>query len=105
VAAKSGCTRVAERWISQLADPKNRELFERYTTNDCQFSGKWVRQSADLQTPAHRERLCTDLVLIWSHKDCNFFRDLINPAAFEPCTAWSRAMYQHCMEQDLAWFP
>ena len=104
-AAQVGCYQAADDWILQLNDEKNSELFHRYTHGDCQFSGKWVKQLKDGSSRAQRERMCQDLVLIWSHKNCNFFRDLINPEAYEPCKAWTREMHQHCMENDVNWFP
>lgn len=104
-AAESGCNQAAASWIEQLADTQHRELLLRYTDNDCRFAGKWVKQAAPDLTPAHREQMCNDLVLIWSHKDCNYFRDVINPDAAVPCNAWSRDMYRHCMQNEADWFP
>ena len=103
-AATSGCIQAAENWISQLNDKKNTEIFQRHTQRNCQFSGGWVKESEDATSVSHRERMCQDLVLIWSHKNCNYFRDVINPEAYEPCKAWSREMHQHCIDNDVNWF-
>ncbi|SDZ94821.1 hypothetical protein SAMN05660420_00840 [Desulfuromusa kysingii] len=105
MAVQSGCRQAADRWILQLNDPKNTELFQRYADNNCQFSGKWVKRSEDNTSKPQRERMCQDLVLLWSYKNCIYFRDVINPEAYEPCKAWSREMHQHCMDNDVQWFP
>lgn len=104
-AAESGCNQAAEAWIVTLDDAEHSDIFLRHTRNNCNFSGGWVRQSRDDQDPDRRARLCQDLVLIWTHKNCGYFRDVINPAAYEPCKAWSREMHQHCMDNDVDWFP
>ncbi|MBN1958431.1 MAG: hypothetical protein JXQ81_00780 [Desulfuromonadales bacterium] len=100
----SGCVKAAENWILQLNDKDNTEIYQRHTRINCQFSGQWVKESQEVSSASHRKRMCQDLVLIWSHKNCNYFRDVINPDAFEPCSAWSREMYQHCIDNDVDWF-
>jgi hypothetical protein len=104
LASEPGCTKAAEDWIGRLNDEKNTEIFQRYTRRNCQFSGQWVKESADVASVSHRERMCQDLVLLWSHKNCNYFRDVINPDAYEPCRAWSREMHQRCIDNDVNWF-
>ena len=103
-ASEPSCIQAAENWISQLNDKKNNEIFQKHTQRNCQFSGKWVKESVDDSSVLHRERMCQDLVLVWSHKNCNYFRDVINPDAYEPCKAWSREMHQHCIDNDVNWF-
>ena len=103
-AADSSCSQAAEAWIATLGDAEHSDIFLRHTRNNCRFSGDWVEQSRDDQNPDRRTRMCKDLVLIWTHKNCGYFRDVINPAAYEPCKAWSRKMHQHCMDNDVGWF-
>lgn len=103
--AGGSCTAAAEDWIASLPDKNQAALFRRYARNDCEFAAKWVNQYAAVADVQRRDRMCTDLVLLWTHKDCNYFRDVINPDAYEPCKEWSREMYRHCMEDDLDWFP
>jgi hypothetical protein len=103
-ASNTSCLKAAEKWISQLNDKKNTEIFQRHAQSNCQFSGRWVKESVDVSSVPHRERMCQDLVLIWSHKNCSYFRDVINPDAYEPCKAWSREMHQHCIDNDVNWF-
>lgn len=98
-----GCVKAAENWIQQLNDKDNAEIYQRHTRINCQFSGQWVKEQ-EVSSASHRKRMCQDLVLIWSHKNCNYFRDVINPDAFEPCSAWSREMHQHCIDNDVDWF-
>ena len=105
LAAESGCIASAEIWIEQLEDRAHDDVFLSHTRWNCEFSGHWVRESAEVTNQSSRERMCNDLVLIWTHKKCNYFRDLINPAAYEPCKAWSREMFQRCMANDVEWFP
>lgn len=105
LATQSGCHQAADSWISQLHDKDNTELFLRYTEENCNFSGDWVKRSEDVASKPQRERMCQDLVLLWSYKNCIYFRDVINPEAYEPCKAWSREMHQHCMDNDVNWFP
>ncbi|MEE4252919.1 MAG: hypothetical protein V2I50_02640, partial [Desulfuromusa sp.] len=70
MAAQSGCTQAAENWILNLNDQKNAELFQRYAVTNCQFSGDWVKRSENLESQSHKERMCQDLVLLWSYKNC-----------------------------------
>jgi hypothetical protein len=104
-ATDSGCSQAADAWISVLGDSPNRDIFQRHARDSCKFSGHWVKQSAQNSNQAARDRMCNDLVLIWTHKKCGYFRDVINPEAYEPCKSWSREMFQHCMNNDVGWFP
>jgi hypothetical protein len=104
-AAESGCSQAADAWITTLGDSQHDDIFQRHTRNNCSFSGKWVKRYAQTTDRTARARMCNDLVLIWTHKECGYFRDVINPEAYEPCKTWSREMYQHCMDNDVNWFP
>jgi hypothetical protein len=104
-AADNGCSQAANTWIAALGDARHNDIFRRHTRNNCTFSGKWVKQYEQTTDQTARESMCNDLVLIWTHKECGYFRDVINPEAYEPCKAWSREMYQHCMDNDAGWFP
>lgn len=105
-AAASGCTDAAEEWIATLADnPGNTDIYRRHARFNCEFSGRWMHESRDLTEPSRRERLCQDLVLLWTHKKCNYFRDDINPDAYLPCESWVREMHRRCMANDADWFP
>lgn len=103
--AGGSCSAAAEDWIAALPDKRRAELFRRYAGNDCEFAARWVKEYAGVSDIQRRDRMCTDLVLLWTHKDCNYFRDVIDPEAYEPCKEWSREMYRHCLEDDLDWFP
>jgi len=104
-AADSGCDQAAREWIVSLGDTEHTDIFERHTRNNCEFSGRWVKESRDVTDPSLRSRMCKDLVLIWTLKNCSYFRDVINPGAYEPCKAWSREMHQRCLDNDVNWFP
>lgn len=103
-AGDSGCVAAADSWIAELNDLRHTDIYQRHARFNCGFSGKWVQESVDVTDAPRRERLCNDLVLIWTHRKCNYFRDDINPAAYEPCREWSREMFRHCMENDVEWF-
>lgn len=103
-AQESGCSRAAEEWIVALGG-SNTQLLRRHTRSNCQFSGKWVEEHAQVANRDRRVRMCTDLVLIWTHKKCVYFRDYVDPDVYRPCKAWSREMFRHCMLDDVAWFP
>ena len=104
-ATETGCVTAAETWIDQLQDGSDNEVFRKHTRWNCEFSGQWVREYAAVTDRDRRERMCNDLVLIWTHKKCNYFREQFNPAAYEPCKAWTREMFLHCMDNDVEWFP
>lgn len=104
-ADESGCIQVGDAWVSGLDNPAGIEVLRRNVRSNCEFSGEWVKQSVDVEDPSRRERMCNDLVLIWTHKECGYFRDVHNPSAYEPCKTWSREMYRRCMENDVDWFP
>lgn len=104
-AQESGCTNAANAWTIELNDAKHSEVYRNHARSDCEWAGKWVKKYAQVTDQANRERMCNDLVLIWTHKDCGFFRDVINPDAYTPCKAWSREMFKHCMDNDVKWFP
>ena len=103
-AQDSDCRKSAAAWILELDDAENTEVLLRHTQSNCEFSGKWVKDGELVQKVSRRTRLCTDLVLIWTHKKCGYLRDYINPAAYEPCKSWTRQMFEHCMDNDVTWF-
>lgn len=102
---EAGCIQAGDAWVTGLDDPSGIEVLRRNVRSNCEFSGEWVKRSANVAEPARRERMCNDLVLIWTHKECGYFRDVHNPSAYDPCKAWSREMYRNCMENNVAWFP
>ena len=99
-----GCVSAARPWIAAIDDSEHRDLLLRYVRNDCRFAGQWMTRHREDGASSLRKRLCNDLVLIWAHKDCGYFRDYVDPAAYDPCKAWTRQMFRRCMEDDLAWF-
>ena len=103
-AEESGCVTAAREWIVELKDRGNEALLLRYARNDCRFAAKWMAGNPGSGASGARRRLCNDLVLIWAHKDCGYFRDHVNPDAYDPCKAWTRRMFRRCMDDDRAWF-
>jgi hypothetical protein len=103
-AGTAGCTTEAELWIAALASSKS-DILQNHAELKCEFSGGWMREYAETADENSRERMCTDLVLVWTHKECDYFRDYIEPLAYTPCKAWSRQMFNHCMANDISWFP
>jgi hypothetical protein len=102
---QAGCVQDAQRWIDNLDDRENSSIFHNHVRSVCRFSGQWVKEAQDVHDRPRRERMCNDLVLIWAHKECNFFRDQINPKAYEPCKIWTREMFRNCMDNNVDWFP
>ncbi len=105
VAATSGCVAAADVWIDAMKDGEKRRIYHDHARTTCRFSGQWIKAARDDKDPERRQRMCRDLVLIWAHKECNFFRDVIDPEAYKPCKAWTREMFGHCMDNDVDWFP
>ena len=94
------CCTVTEAWVDAM--PDGQEILRSHIRSICDFSGGWVGQeTTDTES---RTRLCNDLVLIWAHKECIYFRDYVSPNTYEPCKAWSREMFDHCMAIDASWF-
>jgi hypothetical protein len=102
-AAASSCVAAAGAWIEAL-DGVDREMLRRHTEANCRFSGKWVEENAAEEDLARRQRLCNDLVLLWTYKKCVYFRDYVDPATYDPCMAWVRRMFSRCMANEVSWF-
>ena len=100
-ARESACYLSAESWIKKL--PGDHSILQAHAQTNCDFAGKFIGRYPG-KTQAARERLCYDLVLIWTHKKCIYFRDDVSPAAYSPCKSWSREMFQHCLDRDDEWF-
>lgn len=95
------CYGNALAWIEEIG-ASDSEIIEKSTLARCNFVKKWLDREGNKGDG--RERLCNDLVLVWTHNECVYFRDDINHNAYEPCKAWSREMYRRCMNYDDAWF-
>lgn len=96
------CYNNALQWISKI-DTEKKAVLESHALSRCEFSNKWIERYNGI-SEASRNGLCTDLVLIWTHKECMYFRDTVSPKAYEPCKTWSREMYTRCMEYEDEWF-
>lgn len=103
-AATAGCSAEAALWIATLTSSKS-DILQNHAEMKCDFSSKWMKEYAETADIHSREQMCTDLVLVWTHKECDYFRDYIEPEAYTPCKAWSRQMFNHCMANDIDWFP
>jgi len=105
-ASSSKCARAAEGWISDLShlDKSKRERLQSYTRENCSFAAKWQQELENISDRQRQRRTCTDLVLIWTHKECIYYRDYVTAAAYEPCKSWSRQMFRRCMSGDIDWF-
>ena len=97
-----GCFISGLRWIEKIK-VEDSTILKNHASAKCRFADKWIRDFAD-QAGADRRRMCNDLVLIWTHKECIYFRDYIHHSTYAPCKAWSREMFQHCMDYDDQWF-
>ncbi|WP_143170772.1 hypothetical protein [Desulfopila aestuarii] len=96
------CYTAALQWIRTIETEK-KDVLEKHALSGCAFSKKWIERYNGT-SEASRESLCTDLVLIWTHKECMYFRDSVSPEAYDPCKTWSREMYTRCMEYEDEWF-
>ena len=101
---ESGCTEYARQWINQIEQLPRADILIRNVHSDCQFAAKWIKTNSNSSSAASWNRTCTDLVLIWTHKKCIYYRDYIDPRTYEPCKEWTRVMYQHCTDQDEPFF-
>lgn len=95
------CSQEALKWIEEI-DIEEPDILEKHALAKCQFASKWLNGSQ--KDGSNRKRVCNDLVLIWTYKECIYFRDYITHEAYEPCKSWSREMYSRCMEYDDTWF-
>lgn len=102
-ATDSACVAAAEQWIARLESPKSDILLSHARTR-CDFAGRWLAAgSSEPGSNSHNE-LCTSLVLVWTHKECVYFRDDVDHQAYAPCETWTRRMHTQCMAGDSAWF-
>lgn len=101
--AESACSLEAGRWISELHSPKEK-ILQDHCRENCRFASIWVKKSSDVLELKKRERTCNDLVLIWSHKECIYFRDYVDESAYYPCKAWTREMFRQCIAGNASWF-
>lgn len=102
----SPCFQAAVAWIEALPQapaPRSEEVLLSHSRSSCRFADYWLKDLANTK-PSERRRTCKDLVLIWTHKECIYFRDTIFAPAYEPCKAWSRLMYERCMAGEILWF-
>ena len=100
-AAESACYSAASTWIETVSE--GHAVLQSHAKSNCEFAGKFIYKYPG-RTEAERERLCYNLVLIWTHKKCIYFRDYISPDAYTPCKAWSREMFQQCVNRNDTWF-
>lgn len=100
---QSGCLQAAADWIDTLDSPRERVLISHAQTK-CDFAGRWVKEISGVAEKSKRERTCNDLVLIWTHKECIYFRDYIDNSAYYPCKNWTREMYRNCISDNVQWF-
>ena len=101
---ESGCMVFARQWIEQLDRIQRYDVLVKNTRTDCESAAKWIRKNSGSTSETIWNRTCTDLVLIWTHKKCIYYRDYIDYKSYEPCKAWTRRMYEHCMSKEIAWF-
>jgi len=102
--AENGCFASASQWIRQIEEIHRPAVLLRNVGEDCRFSLKWMKQNTGSTGADSRAQVCRDLVLIWTHKKCVYYRDYIDHQTYHPCREWTRQMYDHCMEHDSAWF-
>ena len=102
--AETGCVSSADNWIHQLKDV-DYELLERHARSNCAFACSYVRDNTRLESENQKELICKDLVLIWTHQKCVYFREYVSPKTYDPCKEWSREMYRQCKQGQSDWFP
>ncbi|MBM9606583.1 hypothetical protein [Desulfopila inferna] len=102
-AAQSGCFQEAIAWVDRLNSTRETILRD-HAQSKCEFAAKWVKEIDDVAEKTKRERTCNDLVLVWTHKECIYFRDYVETSAYAPCKSWTRMMYRNCMSNDFEWF-
>lgn len=94
--ADDGCFARALSWIEKI-EVKDPTVLKTHAATKCRFADKWIRDFAD-RNGSDRQRMCNDLVLIWTHKECIYFRDYVHHSAYAPAkhgpakcisTAWT----------------
>jgi hypothetical protein len=106
-AAQSQCSSEAAAWIGTLNTTLSSEkemVLTSHSQAKCDFAAKWLKEIKDVRQRDKRERTCTDLVLIWTHKECIYFRDYVTTSSYAPCKNWTRDMFRHCMAGEIEWF-
>ena len=98
----SPCSEAAAQWIRELESTKEKILLS-HTRDKCNYSADWVTKLHNSNTQ-NRDRSCKDLILLYAHKECVYFRDYLSHEAYSPCKGWTREMYRKCMEGDVEWF-
>jgi hypothetical protein len=101
--AESGCINAAAAWIKEL-NSSNTKILQNHCQENCRFASSWVEKISNVRETQRRERTCNDLVLIWSHKECIYFRDYVDASAYHPCKSWTRQMFHQCMAGNTEWF-
>lgn len=102
-ATAQSCVTSSQSWIEQLSSSENDILFDHCLTR-CNTSKQWMLEHQRKTSESGWRQMCTDLVLLWGHKECVYFRDYIEPSAYTPCKNWTVEMFNKCMENDTAWF-
>lgn len=102
-AAPSDCLASAAAWIAAIDSPKA-ELLLNHAQTRCDFAARWLLQNQHTVDSASYHDLCQSLVLVWTHKECVYFRDEVDHRAYNPCQTWSRIMYKRCLADDRQWF-
>lgn len=102
--AGSACTAYAQQWIDKLNKTSRRDILIRNTRSDCEFSAGWIKKNSKSNNENTWKRMCNDLVLIWTHKKCMYYRDYIDHNSYHPCKEWTRQMYHHCINRNFSWF-
>jgi len=102
-AGESACVTEAQWWILELKSDRGEVLLDHARTR-CDFAGRWLAANRHEPGSEQYRQLCTSLVLVWTHKECVYFRDEIDYRAYAPCETWSRLMHRQCLAGDSAWF-
>ena len=101
---EAGCIAAAQNWVQQIDQISRPEVLLRNTRSDCNRSLKWMKKNTGNTSVRIWEQTCTDLILVWTHKKCIYYRDDIDHRAYYPCKEWTRQMYDHCIRRDITWF-
>lgn len=103
LSSTSSCFIEARSWISELPSGK-RDILHNHARESCALSLNWLKDHGESKEDTSLERVCTNLVLIWTHQKCIYFRRYFSPDVYEPCEMWARSQYKHCINQDMDWF-
>lgn len=97
---EADCCSVTATWVQAVG--KNSDVLRFHVQSACRFSHDWIR--TEEAGNSSRERVCNDLVLVWAHKECVYFRDYVCHDVYDPCKAWTRKMFRQCMAGNIMWF-